>query len=33
LGFYGNDADPMDETGHGTSVASVIAAKPYTTGA
>jgi hypothetical protein len=30
--FYGNDADPMDETGHGTSVASVIAAKPYTTG-
>ena len=30
--FFANDADPMDESGHGTSVASVIAAKPYTTG-
>ncbi|HVT90696.1 MAG TPA: S8 family serine peptidase [Tepidisphaeraceae bacterium] len=28
--FYGNDADPMDETGHGTAVAGVIAANPYT---
>ena len=30
--FYGNDADPMDESGHGTNVAGVIAAKPYTVG-
>ncbi len=28
--FYANDADPMDEDGHGTAVAGVIAAKPYT---
>src|SRR3954471_2972934 len=28
--FVDNDSDPMDETGHGTSVAGVIAAKPYT---
>ena len=28
--FYDNDSDPMDESGHGTSVAGVIAAKPYT---
>ena len=27
--FYANDADPMDESGHGTNVASVIAANPY----
>lgn len=30
--FYANDSNPMDESGHGTSVASVIAANPYTTG-
>src|SRR6185436_13560865 len=30
--FYNNDSDPMDLSGHGTSVASVIAAKPYTVG-
>jgi subtilisin family serine protease len=30
--FYANDSDPMDESGHGTSVASVIAANKYTTG-
>jgi hypothetical protein len=28
--FYQNDADPMDTDGHGTQVASVIAAKPFT---
>src|SRR5262245_9819555 len=28
--FLDNDTNPMDETGHGTAVASVIAAKPYT---
>src|SRR4051812_25627935 len=28
--FYGNDADPMDGSGHGTNVASVIAASAYT---
>src|SRR5439155_25507013 len=28
--FYSNDSDPMDESGHGTSVAGVIAANPYT---
>ena len=28
--FFDNDSDPMDETGHGTNVAGVIAAKPYT---
>jgi subtilisin family serine protease len=28
--FYSNDADPMDGSGHGTSVAGVIAASPYT---
>src|SRR6185503_11746213 len=28
--FLDNDADPMDESGHGTSVAGVIAAKTYT---
>lgn len=30
--FYSNDSDPMDESGHGTAVAGVIAANPYTTG-
>src|SRR4051794_37879655 len=30
--FVDNDSDPMDESGHGTSVAGVIAAKPYTVG-
>jgi subtilisin family serine protease len=30
--FYNNDSDPMDRDGHGTAVASVIAAKPYTIG-
>lgn len=30
--FYANDSNPMDESGHGTAVASVIAAKPYTVG-
>lgn len=30
--FYDNDSDPMDESGHGTNVASVIAANSYTTG-
>jgi len=30
--FYANDSDPMDGSGHGTNVASVIAAKPFTTG-
>jgi hypothetical protein len=30
--FYANDTNPMDEDGHGTSVASVIAANKYTTG-
>lgn len=30
--FYAEDSDPMDESGHGTGVASVIAAEPYTTG-
>lgn len=29
--FYDNDSDPMDESGHGTMVAGVIAANPYTT--
>jgi subtilisin family serine protease len=28
--FFANDDDPMDESGHGTNVASVIAANPYT---
>lgn len=28
--FYANDADPMDESGHGTMVAGAIAATPYT---
>ena len=28
--FYANDSNPMDESGHGTNVASVIAARPYT---
>jgi subtilisin family serine protease len=28
--FVDNDSDPMDESGHGTSVAGVIAANPYT---
>jgi subtilisin family serine protease len=28
--FLDNDSDPMDQSGHGTSVAGVIAAKPYT---
>ena len=28
--FYADDADPMDESGHGTAVAGVIAAEPYT---
>src|SRR5439155_19943415 len=28
--FYDNDADPMDGSGHGTNVASVIAANSYT---
>lgn len=28
--FYDDDSDPMDESGHGTSVAGVIAAKSYT---
>jgi subtilisin family serine protease len=28
--FYSNDSDPMDTSGHGTSVAGVIAAKSYT---
>src|SRR5205807_7888835 len=28
--FYDGDSDPMDESGHGTSVAGVIAANPYT---
>ncbi len=27
--FYANDADPMDESGHGTNTASVIAASSY----
>src|SRR3954463_2645880 len=30
--FVDNDSDPMDESGHGTSVAGVIAANPYTVG-
>src|SRR5687767_5199647 len=30
--FFANDADPMDTSGHGTSVASVIAAKPCNVG-
>lgn len=30
--FHDDDADPMDTDGHGTQVASVIAASPYTTG-
>lgn len=30
--FLDNDSDPMDEDGHGTDTASVIAANPYTTG-
>src|SRR5687767_471424 len=30
--FYSNDSDPMDVSGHGTGVASVIAAEPYTVG-
>src|SRR3954463_2707383 len=30
--FYANDNDPMDESGHGTSVAGVIAAERYTVG-
>src|SRR3982751_4459038 len=30
--FYDNAPDPMDESGHGTSVAGVIAAKPYKVG-
>ncbi|HTL28810.1 MAG TPA: S8 family serine peptidase [Tepidisphaeraceae bacterium] len=28
--FYSNDSDPKDTSGHGTSVAGVIAADPYT---
>ncbi|HEX8521567.1 MAG TPA: S8 family serine peptidase [Tepidisphaeraceae bacterium] len=28
--FYDDDADPMDESGHGTNTASVIAARTYT---
>src|SRR3954468_2056332 len=28
--FLDNDSNPMDESGHGTNVAGVIAAKPYT---
>jgi hypothetical protein len=28
--FYAGDADPMDEDGHGTQVASIVAAAPYT---
>jgi hypothetical protein len=28
--FYSNDSDPMDTSGHGTSVAGVIAAESYT---
>jgi hypothetical protein len=27
--FYSNDSDPMDESGHGTNVAGVIAADPF----
>lgn len=27
--FYSNDSDPMDESGHGTNTAGVIAAKPF----
>jgi hypothetical protein len=30
--FVDDDSDPMDESGHGTNVASVIAANPYTVG-
>src|SRR4030095_1971159 len=30
--FEDNDSDPMDESGHGTNVAGVIAAKPYKVG-
>src|SRR4051812_28540908 len=30
--FFANDSDPMDESGHGTNVAGVIAAKPFTVG-
>jgi subtilisin family serine protease len=30
--FVDNDMDPMDESGHGTNVAGVIAADPYTVG-
>ncbi|MGB7161553.1 MAG: S8 family serine peptidase [Tepidisphaeraceae bacterium] len=30
--FLDDDADPMDTDGHGTAVASVIAANPYTSG-
>src|SRR5262245_2482033 len=30
--FFSNDSDPMDLDGHGTSVAGVIAANPYTVG-
>src|SRR5687768_11465154 len=28
--FFANDSDPMDPSGHGTNVASVIAASQYT---
>ena len=28
--FYSNDSDPMDESGHGTNTAAVVAANPYT---
>lgn len=30
--FFSDDSDPIDESGHGTAVAGVIAANPYTTG-
>ncbi len=30
--FYANDTNPLDEDGHGTNVASVIAANKFTTG-
>src|SRR5258705_12503784 len=28
--FFANDSDPMDESGHGTNTASVVAASSYT---
>ena len=30
--FYSNDSDPMDESGHGTNTAAVVAANPFKVG-